>query len=134
MKRTDELTKFVNNIYESGCHYSSDEPKGCSSFDEEYITALMIQATPPMLQENVSELDGQGQLWDLLAAYMKCQSLNNSSDLLTYLVENAVQLHRDRINLQFAARRMSDPKYDTERKAIREQMERDIYAEHNSRI
>ena len=133
-KTANDLTKFINNIYDSGCHYTSDEPKGCSTYDEEYITALMIQASPKWLQENISDLDPKAELWDMLASYMKCQTLETGSQILQYLVESSVAVYQERIKQQFELRRKSDPIYANEQRARAEEINRELYRFDQQRI
>jgi hypothetical protein len=134
MKISDDITKFVNHLYEAGCHYPSNEPKGCSSYDEEYLTALFIQATPKWLLENTSELDPKNELWDLLAAFMKSQEVDDGVMVLNYLVENAVKLHSEKISRLFSDRRDEDPSYGHERRVKHTETNRDLYNFQKTRI
>lgn len=89
MKLPDEVLKYVNSLYDCGVRGNSDHPDGCSTLDEEMLSAMFIKSTPVY---GLSALTGlvNWQFWDLLAAYMACQSLENQSAFTNYIVEKVI--------------------------------------------
>lgn len=131
---SDEIKKYINNLYDSGARGTSDDPNGCTTLDEEYLTALFIQSTPKWLLENTSELDVKNELWDMLSDYMKCQTLETGSQILNYLVENAVALYQPKVKRLFEDRIEMDPTYGQQTQLRREEIKRDLYVVDKGRV
>jgi hypothetical protein len=126
MKLSDDITRYANMLYDEGKRGTSDERNGCSSYDEEHLSALFILSTPRWLHPSIEQFDPKGELLDKLARYMKLQSLDNMSDVLDYLVEAAVALHKDKIQKLFDYRKDQDPNYEHERIARRNEIQGNI--------
>jgi hypothetical protein len=91
---TERIRKFVVNLYECGYRGLSDEPKGCTTFDEEYLASMLIQETPRPMLPDANAIDREGKLLDLIAAYMSQVSVENRDILMQYLVDNTIEYYK----------------------------------------
>lgn len=99
MNSQNLLLKHINNLYDQGYRAASGEKDGISEFDQERIISLILRQTPRPFLPEISQLDPQNELIDMIASYMDSHDLDDMSDIVDFMVAKIVEYYKPTVQL-----------------------------------